>query len=78
MNVPHRVCLFAGCFLAVSMIALPADPDRRFEYRVLATKKTSTMEKELNAAGIEGFRFEGVMGGNTGWGGVGSCGSSFT
>ena len=27
------------------------------------------MEKELNAAGVEGFRFEGVMGGNTEWGG---------
>jgi len=39
------------------------------EYRVLATQKTSTMQKELNAAGAEGFRFEGVMGGNTGWGG---------
>jgi hypothetical protein len=68
MNIPRTVCLFAGCFLA-SMIASPADHDHRFEYRVLATKKTSTMEKELNAAGVEGFRFEGVMGGNTGWGG---------
>ena len=27
------------------------------------------MEKELNAAGLEGFRFEGIMGGNTEWGG---------
>ena len=27
------------------------------------------MEKELNAAGTEGFRFEGIMGGNTEWGG---------
>jgi hypothetical protein len=27
------------------------------------------MERELNAAGAEGFRFEGVMGGNTEWGG---------
>jgi hypothetical protein len=39
------------------------------EYRVLATQKTSTMQKELNEAGAEGFRFEAVMGGNTGWGG---------
>ena len=69
MKIPHSICLFGGCFLAASMFVLPAEPDRRFEYRVLATKKTSTMEKELNAAGIEGFRFEGVMGGNTGWGG---------
>ena len=41
----------------------------RFEYRLLATKKTSTMQKELNEAGTEGFRFEGVMGGETSWGG---------
>jgi hypothetical protein len=61
--------LIAGCLLTGSLIASPADHDRRFEYRVLATKKTSTMEKELNAAGAEGFRFEGVMGGNTEWGG---------
>ena len=40
-----------------------------FEYRVLATKKTSTMQKELNEAGTEGFRFEAVMGGETSWGG---------
>ena len=58
-----------GCLLAASMTAYPADHERRFEYRVLATKKTSTMEKELDAVGAEGFRFEGVMGGNTEWGG---------
>jgi hypothetical protein len=61
--------LITGCLLTGSLIASPVDDDRRFEYRVLATKKTSTMEKELNAAGAEGFRFEGVMGGNTEWGG---------
>lgn len=42
----------------------------RFDYRVLAARKTSTMQKELNEAGMEGFRFESVMGGNTGWGGA--------
>jgi len=61
--------LFGGCLLAASLIASPVDNDHRFEYRVLATKKTSSMEKELNAAGTEGFRFEGIMGGNTEWGG---------
>jgi hypothetical protein len=63
--------LVAFCLLAVGVgvAASPLGTDRRFEYRVLATKKTSTMEKELNAAGLEGFRFEGVMGGNTEWGG---------
>jgi hypothetical protein len=39
------------------------------DYRVLATKKTSTMEKELNEAGGAGYRFAAVMGGGTGFGG---------
>ena len=36
-----------------------------YEYRVLATAKTSTMEKELNAGAEAGFRFQAVMGGET-------------
>ena len=40
-----------------------------YEYRLLATNKTSTMEKELNQAGGEGFRYGHVMGGETGFGG---------
>src|SRR5262245_38779031 len=36
-----------------------------YSYRVLATKKTSTMEKELNEAAEAGYRFEKAMGGNT-------------
>ena len=39
------------------------------EYRVLATTKTSTMEKELNEAAEAGFRFRDVMGGITAAGG---------
>ena len=41
------------------------------EYRVLATNKTSTMEKELNEAAEAGFRFQAVMGGETAIGGNG-------
>ena len=36
-----------------------------YEYRVLATSKTSTMEKELNDGAEAGFRFQAVMGGET-------------
>lgn len=43
--------------------------DDRYEYRLLATNKTSTMEKEMNRAADDGFRFQGVMGGETGFGG---------
>lgn len=39
------------------------------EFRVLATNKTSTMEKELNEAAEAGFRFQAVMGGETTVGG---------
>jgi hypothetical protein len=39
------------------------------EYKVLATSKTSTMEKELNQAGAVGWELRSVMGGETGAGG---------
>jgi hypothetical protein len=39
------------------------------EYRVLATSKTSTMQKEMHEAAEAGFRFGDVMGGDTAFGG---------
>jgi len=39
------------------------------EYRVVATNKTSTMQKEMQEAAESGFRWNGVMGGNTAFGG---------
>ena len=39
------------------------------EYKVLATNKTSTTEKEMNEAAEAGFRFGAVMGGETSFGG---------
>jgi hypothetical protein len=39
------------------------------DHRVLATSKTSTMEKELNEAAEAGFRFQAVMGGDSAFGG---------
>jgi hypothetical protein len=38
-------------------------------YRVLATNKTSTMQKEMQEAASAGFRFVAVMGGETSFGG---------
>jgi len=38
-------------------------------YKVLATSKTSTMQKELQEAGAAGYRFVAVMGGETAMGG---------
>jgi len=40
-----------------------------YDYRLLATKKLSKIEKELNEAGDAGYRFSAVMGGETGFGG---------
>ena len=39
------------------------------DYMVLATNKTSTMDKEMNEAADGGYRFQGVMGGGTSFGG---------
>jgi hypothetical protein len=38
-------------------------------YKVLATSKTSTMQKEMQEAGAAGYRFVAVMGGETAMGG---------
>ena len=40
-----------------------------YDYKVLATNKTSTMQNELNAAAQEGFRMEKAMGGESAYGG---------
>jgi hypothetical protein len=42
---------------------------QKFDYRLLATSKTSTMEKEINQAADAGFVFGGVMGGESSVGG---------
>jgi hypothetical protein len=39
------------------------------EHLVVATSKTSTMEKELNAGAEAGYRYDAVMGGETAFGG---------
>jgi len=54
--------------VAAAAVALTADP-ARYDYRVLATNRTSTMEKEMNEAADAGYNFMGVMGGETGFGG---------
>lgn len=47
----------------------PVLSTERREFRLLATNKTSTMQKELNEAADAGFHFEGTMGGDTSFGG---------
>lgn len=62
----------AGTALAQDPASTGASPqtvlsksEARIEYRLLATNKTSTMQKELNEAADAGLRFGGVMGGDT-------------
>jgi hypothetical protein len=61
-STPVKLILMFGAFVAFgSPRPLLAQEKQPFEYRVLATSKTSTMEKELNEAGETGFSFEAVM-----------------
>jgi len=55
--------------LSLSPAAIAGATADTVEYRVLATNKTSTMEKEMRDAGAAGFRFAGTMGGDTAFGG---------
>lgn len=57
-----------GGFLALA--AQTEEPRNALqEYRLLATNKTSTMQKEMDQAAEAGFRFAGVMGGESSFGG---------
>lgn len=53
----------------VSLLALSSPAFAQVDYKVLATSKTSTMEKEMNDAGAAGYKFAAVMGGETAIGG---------
>ena len=50
-----------------AILAVPAYAQE--DVRVLAANKTSTMEKEMNEAAEAGYKFAGVMGGDTAFGG---------
>ena len=53
-----------ACLVGVASPALAQN-----DIRVLATSKTSTLEKEMNEAAEAGYRFAAVMGGDTSFGG---------
>lgn len=63
------ICLLLLCLPNhPGTVSNPADQEP-VEYKLLATNKTSTMEKEMNQAAAEGYRFDGTMGGETAGGG---------
>ena len=53
--------------MLTAILAVPAYAQE--DVRVLATSKTSTMEKEMNEAAEAGYKFASVMGGDTEFGG---------
>jgi len=63
------VCLLAGGLFSLGVAAQAPASSNAWDYRLLATNKTSTMQKEMNEAADAGFRFQGVMGGETSFGG---------
>ena len=64
-RVPAAVCA-AALFIAIPVELAAQTP---VGYRVLATTKTSTMQKEMQEAAEAGFKFGAVMGGDTAVGG---------
>lgn len=62
-----RLGVIVGGILAVLLVLVT--PGAAQDFRVLATTFTSTMEDELNEAGAEGYRFVGIQGGETEFGG---------
>ena len=74
-RLPPSVSAFVTIRLAILLLVvafLPApaaSAQGDLTYRVLATSKTSTMQKEMQEAGADGFRFVAVMGGETAMGG---------
>lgn len=55
--------------LALLVCSTPVFAQETVGYQVLATTKTSTMQKEMDAAAAAGYRFVSVMGGETSFGG---------
>jgi hypothetical protein len=64
-------CIAAAVCLGICAGIVPdiAAAQTPVGYRVLAANKTSTMQKEMQEAAEAGFRFGGVMGGETALGG---------
>ncbi len=63
-------CGAAGLVVVGNLaLAAGAGAQTKVDYRVLATNKTSTMQTEMQQAASDGFRFGGVMGGETAFGG---------
>ena len=62
--------MIKAAFAAVALLVVSSTAfAQTHTYKILATSKTSTMQKEMQEAGDAGFRFVAVMGGETAIGG---------
>jgi hypothetical protein len=50
---------FGGSEVVTIMYSLPANEKGRYAYKLLATTKTSTMQKEMQEAGNAGYEYKG-------------------
>ncbi len=58
-----------GLLLIGAIPVVSAAAPESFTYKLLATTKSSTMEKEMNEAASAGYAYAGLVGGNTSFGG---------
>ncbi len=64
-----RILTTALCLALAVVSAAHAQTSVSLDYRVLATSRTATMEREMNDAAEAGYRYAAVMGGETAVGG---------
>jgi hypothetical protein len=57
--------MLAAAVFVLARTGFAQDAESVREYKLLATNRTSTMQKELNEAAAAGYRFEKAMGGET-------------
>jgi hypothetical protein len=69
MTIRAHAGLLACAAVVLVHHSVAAQDVAQIQYRVLATSKTSTMQKEMDSAAAAGFRFGDVMGGATAAGG---------
>jgi hypothetical protein len=60
---------FGGREIVVIMERQPDVPNVKYGYKLQATNRTSTMEKELNAVGVNGYEFCNITVAQTSFGG---------
>lgn len=67
--LPCQAFVLAALLMCAAATHAVAQSQPVINHRVLATTRTSTLEKEMNEAADAGFRFTAVMGGETAIGG---------